>query len=42
MNEKFKCFFIDFNMVNRLGEYNNETSTNIFIVERDCISNFNF
>jgi len=42
MNEKNLNIFIDFGSSKiRLGAYNNETSKNIFISERDCISNFN-
>ena len=42
MNEKNLNVFIDFGSSRvRLGVYDNETSKNIFISERDCISNFN-
>ena len=42
MNEKNLNVFIDFGSSTvRLGVYDNETSKNIFISERDCISNFN-
>ena len=42
MNEKNLNVFIDFGSSKiRLGVYNNETSKNIFISERDCVSNFN-
>ena len=42
MNEKNLNVFIDFGSSKiRLGAYNNEASKNIFIMERDCISNFN-
>ena len=42
MNEKSLNVFIDFGSSKiRLGVYNNETSKNIFISERNCISNFN-
>ena len=42
MNEKNLNVFIDFGSSKiRLGAYNNETSKNIFISERDCVSNFN-
>ncbi len=41
MNEKNLNVFIDFGSSKiRLGAYNNETSKNIFVLERDCISNF--
>ena len=41
MNEKSVNVFIDFGSSKiRLGAYNNETSKNIFVLERDCISNF--
>ena len=42
MNEKNLNVFIDFGSSRiRLGVYDNETSKNIFISEKDCISNFN-
>ena len=42
MNEKNLNVFIDFGSSKiRLGAYDNETSKNIFISERDCVSNFN-
>ena len=42
MNEKNLNVFIDFGSSKiRLGAYNNETSKNIFISERDCVSSFN-
>jgi len=42
MNEKNLNVFIDFGSSKiRLGVYDNETSKNIFISEKDCISNFN-
>ena len=42
MNEKNLNVFIDFGSSKiRLGAYDNETSNNIFISERDCVSNFN-
>ncbi len=42
MNEKNLNVLIDFGSSKiRLGAYNNETSKNIFISERDCVSNFN-
>ena len=41
MNEKSLNVFIDFGSSKiRLGIYNKETSKNIFILEKDCISNF--
>ncbi len=41
MNEKSLNVFIDFGSSKiRLGIYNNETKKNIFISERECISNF--
>ena len=41
MNEKNLNVFIDFGSSKiRLGVYNNETSKNILISEKDCISNF--
>ena len=41
MNEKNLNVFIDFGSSKiRLGVYNKETSKNIFIMERDCISDF--
>ena len=41
MNEKSLNVFVDFGSSKiRLGAYNNETSKNIFVLERDCISNF--
>ena len=41
MNEKSLNFFIDFGSSKiRLGAYNNETKKNIFISEKECISNF--
>ena len=42
MNEKSLNVFIDFGSSKiRLGIYNKETSKNIIILEKDCISNFN-
>ena len=42
MNEKNLNVLIDFGSSKiRLSAYNNETSKNIFISERDCVSNFN-
>ena len=42
MNEKSLNVFIDFGSSKiRLGLYNKETSKNIVILEKDCISNFN-
>ena len=42
MNEKSLNVFIDFGSSKiRLGIYNKETSKNIVILEKDCISNFN-
>ena len=42
MNEKSLNVFIDFGSSKiRLGVYQKETSKNIFICERNCISNFN-
>ena len=41
MNEKSLNVFIDFGSSKiRLGIYNKETSKNIFILEKECISNF--
>ena len=41
MNEKSLNIFIDFGSSKiRLGIYNKETSKNIIILEKDCISNF--
>ena len=41
MNEKNLNVFVDFGSSKiRLGVYNNETSKNIFVLEKDCISNF--
>ena len=41
MNEKSLNVFIDFGSSKiRLGVYNKETKKNVFISERDCISNF--
>ena len=41
MNEKSLNVFIDFGSSKiRLGVYNKETKKNVFIFERDCISNF--
>ena len=43
MNEKSLNVFIDFGSSKiRLGIYNKETSKNIFVLEKDCISNFSF
>ena len=43
MNEKSLNVFIDFGSSKiRLGVYNSETNKNIFISERDCISNFSY
>ena len=42
MNEKSLNVFIDFGSSKiRLGIFNKETSKNILISEKDCISNFN-
>ena len=42
MNEKSLNVFIDFGSSKiRLGTYDKETSKNIIILEKDCISNFN-
>jgi len=43
MNEKSLNVFIDFGSSKiRLGAYNIDTKKNVFISERNCISNFNF
>ena len=41
MNEKSLNIFIDLGTSNiRLGIFNNETSNNLFVLEKECISNF--
>ena len=43
MNEKSLNVFIDFGSSKiRLGVYNKETKKNVFISERECISNFSY